>query len=498
MSPTVRQIALPQEFFVKERETGYAEWRVAFCREFLSNSLDAIATRFEILETEDGWLTFTDNGLGMSRSVCEEIYLSIGRSSKSTEEGSVGGFGRARILTCFSMKAYEIHGDGYIVRGVGANYTIEDGPAIEQGLTVKVLPDVSEDWIYHFRKALAPCDLPTFQVFYNMVELQPTPPEISDWVDLHLLPLGEAAPEFFGKAAYLEADKEKDNFGFPPGLSLGSVTIRVNGMVMFSTYRYLDKGHLVVELSPTTARKWLTANRDGLRNTGWAPIDKLIKEIKSEGLNAAKSKVERAIQFCGDMRQLKSMRGDEELIEMDYADEKGPSMDGHEAARTEARYSQNGYFDRPMVLHINTANPAFSAIASMWRPGLETPAMRNFYRAWEDCCILAVETLMKTYPHKNGLWAPGLTFSDGVRALAMHLRLERRRVFFCLVNPFDDDLNIRHKYRTQPGAQELLAEAMHEVAHHVEEYHDTDYATVLTEMLARVDFRHFEAARKGW
>jgi HSP90 family molecular chaperone len=124
-------ISIPKSFFVKERRM-YSQWQFAFWREFFQNSIDAGATRIDIeLEQVDNVIRveFRDNGCGMTREILENVYFSLGATTKGGED-QVGGFGRARILTCFSMKSYKIHTLDNLVIGEGGEYEIQKTDAL--------------------------------------------------------------------------------------------------------------------------------------------------------------------------------------------------------------------------------------------------------------------------------------------------------------------------------------------------------------------------------
>jgi DNA topoisomerase VI subunit B len=106
-------VQVPQEFFIKERDQSYSDWKEAFFRELFTNSVDAGATKIivNISDTQEDKayrvIEFLDNGSGMDSHVLENVYFHLGRSSR--DNSSVGGFGRARILTNFSAAKYEIY-----------------------------------------------------------------------------------------------------------------------------------------------------------------------------------------------------------------------------------------------------------------------------------------------------------------------------------------------------------------------------------------------------
>jgi hypothetical protein len=127
----------------------YSRWQFAFWREFFQNSVDAGAERIDVDLTQDPitriiTVTFTDDGCGMTRDVLENVYFSLGGTTKGHGD-QVGGFGRARILTCFSMKSYTIHTRNSLVLGNGGDYEIKDAIEISGTKIIVEIEDESYD-----------------------------------------------------------------------------------------------------------------------------------------------------------------------------------------------------------------------------------------------------------------------------------------------------------------------------------------------------------------
>src|ERR1044072_9573631 len=102
------RVRLADDFFKKEREQNYADWRLSVWRELFQNAIDQDATevRIGLRQADDHVeLTFADNGPGMTREVLENVYFAIGATTK-IGGNQIGGMGRARGLTCFAMKEY--------------------------------------------------------------------------------------------------------------------------------------------------------------------------------------------------------------------------------------------------------------------------------------------------------------------------------------------------------------------------------------------------------
>ena len=127
-------LTVPKDFFVEERNKFYDAWVEAFPREFFQNSVDAGARviRIDIHEAPGKGsfgraprlpavtrFVFEDDGHGMSHQVLEDVFFTLGASTKRDENSSVGGFGRARIMQAFSQERYSIRTRDRYVEGDG-------------------------------------------------------------------------------------------------------------------------------------------------------------------------------------------------------------------------------------------------------------------------------------------------------------------------------------------------------------------------------------------
>ncbi len=117
-------VKMNKTFFRKERDHFYSDWYLAFWRELFQNSNDAGAKNINIsLHEKPGRssfgeirkepqtvvrVVFADDGCGMTYDTLDKVYFQIGESTKDGDGSSVGGFGRARLMTCFSQDRYSI------------------------------------------------------------------------------------------------------------------------------------------------------------------------------------------------------------------------------------------------------------------------------------------------------------------------------------------------------------------------------------------------------
>ncbi len=136
-----RKVSFGQHFFLRERDQNYGSWMIAWWREQFQNSVDAGAKNIRIYlknGTARGAfdeyrgddpktvvrIVFADDGCGMSCQVLENVYFSVGNSTKVGEDGKVGGFGRARMMTCFSQDRYSILTKNNFVMGKGDDFDV--------------------------------------------------------------------------------------------------------------------------------------------------------------------------------------------------------------------------------------------------------------------------------------------------------------------------------------------------------------------------------------
>lgn len=132
-----RLVAPDKSFFVKERDSFYSSWLLSFWRELFQNSVDAGAKtiRIDVAEVRQKGsfgrtpppktvtrVIFSDDGCGMDAKTLDEVYFRMGGTTKQDDETSVGGFGRARLMTNFSQVRYSIETRDRFVEGDGAEF----------------------------------------------------------------------------------------------------------------------------------------------------------------------------------------------------------------------------------------------------------------------------------------------------------------------------------------------------------------------------------------
>ena len=135
------QVTIGSDYFRKERD-NYSNFGFAFWRELFQNSIDAGSKNINISmshlsedkpqildngKPQQGTLVqFQDDGCGMITKILRDIYFCLGETTK-TDTSTIGGYGKARILTCFSHFFYGIQTQDNVVNGYGSIYNLKNG-----------------------------------------------------------------------------------------------------------------------------------------------------------------------------------------------------------------------------------------------------------------------------------------------------------------------------------------------------------------------------------
>lgn len=252
-------VTVPNSFFQRELQ-NYSHWPSAFWRELVQNSVDAGAKRIEVKIEEIGpccRIKFRDDGPGMDEATLRDVYFVLGASTK-TEPSSIGGFGRARMLTCFAHDRFEILTRDQYCNGCGGQYTIEKSGSFLRGCEVIVEMSRSAfDMERILCSYLAMCHL-QLAIFVNGKRFV-------DWAHRYRKMVSLS----FGD---LLVNKSRSNTG---------ILVRVNGVHMFS--RHIRSPHsMVLAIEPSRSREILTSNRDGMVEDSSRELDQLISSLAGE------------------------------------------------------------------------------------------------------------------------------------------------------------------------------------------------------------------------
>jgi len=552
-------LTLGKEFFVKERDSAYSNWPYAFWRELIQNSVDAGATEIRIkgiievtepyLEPPSAtngdalpddeviyhnfpiekladhkikrdqdahlYLEVLDNGCGMSRDTLENVYLRLGASSKAGP-GSVGGFGRARMLTCFAMDSYGIDTRNHQLRGVGPTYKLNDVRDKVDGCRLfarTCFPLRKTYTFYHtLMQLLDCCDLPNVKFFFNDKLLTPQPSQIGDELMVMQTPSGTTWGKIY------KAPAQDGNYRMR-----GQLVVRVAGLFMFQQYIGYAPG-LVLEIDPTLSRQVLVSNRDQLMAPYSGVMYELVHRVAKRGLRAFDGPVaSRRIHYEGKQGRFVSMYTDngEQFTERLYIHEQQHLLQAYLTIKTGAGKIYNNlseskvhaFSDFMPDIHFTVEeNTGYEdADVQAWMPENWKFKITGDKIIWHQDCLPRVRfflawTAAVRYAITTGLrcdtlsewraldavrieWMPGIVLAGNTHASHTQLTIDDAPVHVFAVNPlsFSSKVPLRTLYSTDAGLRLLLSAAVHEVCHVECSEHDEDFAITITRMLAIIN-----------
>lgn len=349
----LQDVKTPKEFYIKERNQSYSDWMIAFWREFFQNSVDAGANNIAISITTEKTrgsfnqdadseadvtrIVFDDDGVGMDEKTLSEVYFAIGKSTKDGGTDSVGGFGRARLMTCFSQKRYSILTRDSFVMGDGPQYVLYDLAEAERQLeeAVRKLGEegasgVAVDAIVADRKMVvdsiaaggrAGCrvevdvehlgknkwaDIPTEETMAKRLREYLSESQISANVTIN----GKTPEEYFGVEGKLQArrgpvkrtlsTKREDGTVVEfatvhtnesdKAAHKGKMIVRVDGASMFTQSIPSMKKQVIVEIAREHSRHALNSNRDGLKEDFGEVVGAFLQELSTDNISALAEK----------------------------------------------------------------------------------------------------------------------------------------------------------------------------------------------------------------
>jgi hypothetical protein len=488
----VRKINIDKSFFAKERTQSYSDWRAAFWRELLANSLDPGVNTTQIFVTETpGEITFSDNGTGMSRDVAENIYMTLGRSSKDMDSEGIGGFGRARILTCFAMDSYTIQSRDYKIDGQADSWSIEELPRPIEGFSL-IVRDSSAftNMRRKLEQVLGQSWLPNVEIYYNNERLYNVSVTVqSD----EAVPLTLADGEEIATARLAHV----------PAGPAGYAIVRVNGLAMFTSYIGLGgtSKSLLVELTPEKSREHLTANRDGPKPALASAISTLSRAIGTQGESAAKRKklvIRRELVGRKGLRTTRSgiaaLRSALQLSAPNET-ERSPGFSARSATLVAERERRNfSLCGHTMSYCVEATEEAQIEAGLAWDPerwlplGFEAPSARAKWRllaVWEEAVERALKALLDFNRTSVEIrWSIGIAVGD-FEARCVSVGWGTSTYFE--INPVTAKGLGAFDFTQPKTFRRLLAIALHEVVHVVCEDHDANFAGLLTELFSEID-----------
>ncbi len=526
----MRQIKIGPKLFSKEKAM-YRDWVTAIARENLQNSVDAGASKIEITLEKDGGLTkvtVSDNGPGMDMATLENVYFVLGETTK-TSPTSIGGFGVARMLTCFAQEKYTLRTRDILVDGCGAEWSPTTGLPHHRGVEVTAWLDAGERNVLEaFESYLRSCHIDA-TVTLNGVRWK-------EWT-------------------YKNKHERSLSFGevYTNKSKTSGVYVRSNGVTMFAPY--ISAPFLVIiELDASRSRTILQAHRDGLLSQYQRELESFVGELNINKQSALRQKRSKSTTYKGtgtfasrrkakptgeqdadmidallrandcetlDTKSRAYLEGEEDpnkraqflaALSVALAD-KGVELKAPEVVQTQGQLHSGGgvveeaddvdltfeMFDTIVVDDTNNARVRkviesyypqnWDLMGTQWRWN-KARTERQYFRAgvekykllvmWKAACEFAIRLLQDNLQRgpEYIAWGVGWCFSD--EALAKHKR--DGNISWLLVNPCKGDGTMRHG-QDKVGLAKLVAEACHEVCHIAHGDHDEQFANLLNDLM---------------
>jgi len=277
-------VSIGEDFF-KHKRRQYADWRKAWFREALQNSVDAGAKNIEIsvLRREDGdWnVIVEDDGRGMSKDVLFNKFLVLGGTTKDGTS-TTGGFGAAKELLLFPWLSYRLETKGVSLKGHYGNYKYKSSPP-RKGVRLKVvMRDGDAVSIQDAKDVIFRSQIPkvSFALAYREEHGGHKSQETMQ------------AKQMKGKCLRSLEEKVKVHAPKTSGYSTNEVWVRVNGLYMFSVWlgKPIKGRQPIVEITGNSVDV-LTDNRDGIRDPALRyHLQAFVQEISSDRKSAFRPK----------------------------------------------------------------------------------------------------------------------------------------------------------------------------------------------------------------
>lgn len=494
-------VQIPKKFFIDERKKLY-QWKTDFWKELLQNSLDAGSSRLDIQVKEQDGLTLCsveDNGCGMTAEVLNDVYFSLGETTKNTSD-TIGGFGRARIMTCFGHHSYEIATRDLHVIGDGANYEIRSSDGYLHGCRVSVLMEdtSAHEMLERLNHYLSRCTLGHLNLYINGERVSSNLSRGRNVKDLS-----------FAKVHVVATN---------PSLP-GCVLIRVNGLLMFENHIYdgaASKKQICIEINPEVSREVLSASRRTFVADAQEEYNNFISSVTVDtrtALRNTKADHQRLVKGHGIFNMRSSNGGSSQSfakpsVTVPVAKDASKtssrtiaalnSISNEDASFAKQNYGQICPWLFDVMIRDETGDPAMDRVVDQYDPSNWTREVRRINGRRDEYCkgsnflkILiayrvaiehSLQALVDHYDLPPMKWTVGWVFGEDI---GQHFVEDE--IHYFLLNPVGRGVKCQFKTASKGDMMRLIAIAKHEAVHASFSTHDENYANALTSVDAKID-----------
>jgi len=437
----------------KSARREYDDWRQAWVREILQNSIDAMSTFIDV--TIDGnKITVYDNGCGMNEDILRNKLFVMNASSKNCES-SVGGFGKAKELLFFGQNEYQIFTNDFYVHGIAHRYKISKK---DFEIGTKIVVDIDDEdsprWYNYFAK------------FIKTSSWKGTIKIDGDEIKERLV-AGDKVTDFdFGT---LCRRHNADSY----------MLVRVGGMPMYETY-IGNNTSLVLDLKGKSY-DLLTANRDNMTGAHKQAVQAWICDFNKNSKTALIKKNCKVTLYKGKKGILVRKSEKEEVpedMEMIY---RTPEEHGPIIIKTRDSGGDSIKLEIERLPDIKANVPYDCVVQNMLTHDIPTAFTPNYFgvnarwvlNAW----TVAIYELHKIFNVESAFYT-GFIFSKDFEACQGNYG----GFPMFLLNPVDNECNIKYQ-KKRFYACKMLAIAVHEFSHIFSNYHDEEFASKLTDRM---------------
>lgn len=260
--------------FFKKVLRDYSDWKFAFIRECLQNSIDAKSKNISIdfIKDEEGFChcIIKDDGIGMTQDILETYFLSMGESNKICDGEQTGGFGVASLLITQPHKNFVIKSFDYVCSGSNGSYEIEKSNSpMTNGVFLDITFDQSEIREFYSLEAV----VKKWAKYANI-------PSITLTLNDEKIDINKAKFDYKFNTELGEIQFSDDH-----NIYNSCFYVRINKQPMFCVSISTNSKSVnfvgVLDLNGSSL-EYLTSNRDGLQNKYSEMLYKHINELTNE------------------------------------------------------------------------------------------------------------------------------------------------------------------------------------------------------------------------
>jgi hypothetical protein len=471
----MNNISISPRFFKTELR-NYSNHCEALVRELIQNAVDSPGCRNIQITHSLNFISIKDDGQGMNRDILLNKYLSMGETTKDGGE-TLGGFGRARTVTNWAQRSYEIISHDYKLCGEGSGYEIHDNP-FTFGCEFKINTD-QEEWGGIITRYLNKC---SFR--HNIT--------VNGEVFKSEISRGRWARDLtFGKVWVNKSQQSQ-------------LLVRVNGISMFS--RFISApAQIIIEINPEISRDVLLSNRDSLQWEKQKEIEEFCDEISTESLSALKPKInnyfmlmKKGSVFYASPKQTEASQSaaidSRKSITLEIIGGQpttGIYQNIESKYEEESRYAEKWLEGTAVAM--DSWDEDVKKVAKLYDPetwkGGET--RMKLLKIWKMAVELAAECYAE-FAKQSVCFGIGFLFSD--EAEAQYRKVEG--VEYILINPLNKENKMRYSVNKRESLSEILVLATHEICHMASNRHDETFSHSFTQIMKEVMKREGDLWRR--